>query len=110
MHIIEVEVSRQLKQALTEHEYKFRLPSSTPMEVIAALGKTPRWIAINEGIDAIWKFSLNAAPHDWLANARLKDKKAMQTRDRARESEEIGRFLLMHNFACLAEMLTKGTV
>ena len=108
LHVIETEVGRQLKTTMTEHEFRFVLPAATPMEVIAALGKTPRWIAISDGIDAIWKFALTATPGDWLANASLKYKKAQQTRDKARESEEIARFLQMHKFACLAEALTKG--
>ncbi len=108
LHVIETEVGRQLKQTLTEHEYMHRLPAATPMEIIAALGRCPRWIAISEGTDAIWKFALTASPEDWLANARLKHKKALQTRDRALESEEIADFLRTHRFSCLAEALTKG--
>jgi hypothetical protein len=105
-HIIEVEVSRQLKSNLSEHEYKFILPASTPMEVIAALGRAPRWIAIEEGPNAIWKFSLTASPDDWMANAGLKYKKAQQTRGKAQESEEIAVFLRMHKFNSLAEALS----
>jgi hypothetical protein len=108
LHVIETEVSRQLKLTLTDHEYKFRLPASTPMEVIAAIGKTPRWIAITDGAEALWKFSLQGSPEDWLANAALKYKKAQQTRDKARESEEIAMFLRMNRFTCLAEALGKG--
>lgn len=108
LHVIDTEVARQLKSTLTDHEYKFVLPASTPMEMVAALGKTPRWIAISDGSEAIWKFSLQASPEDWMANATLKLKKAQQTRDKASESEEIALFLRMNKFACLAEAITKG--
>lgn len=108
MHVIEAEVSRQLKQTLTEHEYKHVLPSSTPMEVIAALGRTPRWIAVSDGSDAIWKFSLSAGVDDWRANAALKYKKASQTLNKARESDEIAMFLSTHSFSCLAEAMSRG--
>ena len=108
-HIVDSEVTRQLKLSLTDHEYKFVLPATTPMEIMAALGKTPRWIAISDGTEAIWVFSLQASPNDWWANARLKHKKAQQTLNKARDSEEIARFLLMHKFSCLAEALSKGT-
>ena len=106
--IVETEVTRQLKMSLTEHEYVHSLPATTPMEVIAALGKTPRWIAIHDGGDAIWKFSLGASPDDWMSNARLKYKKAHQTITKGRESEEISLFLTKHKFESLAEAMSKG--
>lgn len=105
MHVIENEVGRQLKLTMTDHEYRHVLPASTPMEIIATIGRAPRWIAINEGIDAIWKFSLHATPDDWRANAALKHRKAAQTLNKARESEEIALFLSKHNFSCLAEAM-----
>jgi hypothetical protein len=108
LHVIETEVARQLKQMLTEHEYLHRLPAGTPMEIIAALGKTPRWIAVSEGTDAQWVFALMASPEQWMANAQLKYKKAAQTKDRARESEEISLFLKAHRFASLAEAMSLG--
>ena len=107
-HIVEIEVTRQLKLGLTEHEYLHVLPAGTPMEVIAALGKTPRWIAISEGTDAIWIPSLQASPEDWFANAALKEKKAIQTQAKADMSSEIGRFLAAHRFASLAEAMSLG--
>jgi hypothetical protein len=107
-HIIEAEVSRQFKGGLTEHEYLHVLPAGTPMEFIAALRKVPRWIAINEGSDAEWRFSLRASPDDWRKNAAMKIKKARQTLNRADESEEIAMFLIKHKFSCLEEALTKG--
>lgn len=107
-HIVEIEVGRQLKQTLTEHEYIHRLPAATPMDIIATLGSTPRWIAISDGVDALWKFALTATPEHWMDNAQLKHKKAQQTRDRALESEDIAKFLTANKFSCLAEALTKG--
>src|SRR5262245_48995648 len=58
LHVIEMEIARQMKTTLTDHEYKFVLPATTPLEMIATLGKAPRWIAISDGSEAIWKFSL----------------------------------------------------
>jgi hypothetical protein len=107
-HIIETEVSRQFKGVLTEHEYLHVLPAGTPMEFIAALRKVPRWIAIDEGADAEWRFALRASANDWRKNATMKGKKARQTQAKADESEEIALFLIKHKFANLEEALTKG--
>lgn len=107
-HIVEIEVNRQLKQGLTEHEYRHGLSPTTPMEVIAALGKTPRWLAINEGADATWVPALQASPENWFANAMLKEKKARQTQAKADMSSEIGRFLAVHRFSSLAEAIALG--
>src|SRR5262245_40687370 len=60
-HIIDTEVTRQLKMGLTDHETNFVLPANTPRDLIAALGKVPRWIAINDGSEAIWRPSLQAS-------------------------------------------------
>jgi hypothetical protein len=106
--LIDNEVSRQFKMGLTEHEARFRMPASTPSEIVAALGKVPRWIAINDGMDAVWVPSLQATPEHWFENAGLKEKKAMQTQAKANASVDIGRFLHMNKFASLAEAMTKG--
>ena len=107
-YLVENEITRQLKFGLTEHEFKHVLPASTPTEVIAALGKTPRWIAINDGSEAIWQFSLMASAEHWFQNAALKEKKAHQTQAKADVSSEIARFLVMNKFNSLAEALHKG--
>ena len=108
IHLIDMEVGRQMKMGLTEHETLFCLPAHTPAQIIAALGKVPRWIAISEGGDANWVPSLQATPQDWFKNAELKEKKARQTGNRANESMDIGRFLAMNKFASLEEALAKG--
>lgn len=108
LHIINVEVTRQMRQQLTEHEYRFVLPADTPMEFIAALSKVPRWIATSEGTEAIWVPSLQASPENWQQNARLKRKKAQQTMIKADVSEEIALFLIRYKFSSLAEAMSKG--
>jgi hypothetical protein len=106
--LIDGEVSRQFKMGLTEHEARFRMPAATPSEIVAALGKIPRWTAISDGTDAVWVPSLQATPEHWFANASLKEKKAMQTQAKANASVDIGRFLAMNKFASLAEAMAKG--
>jgi hypothetical protein len=108
-HIVDTEVTRQLKMGLTDHEAKFVLPASTPTDIIAALGKVPRWIAINDGSEAIWRPSLQASPDDWLLNSELKEKKARQTETKANVSMDIARFLMANKFSSLSEAISKGT-
>jgi hypothetical protein len=107
-HIVDIEVTRQLKLGLTDHEYKFVLPAETPMEIIAALGKVPRWIAISDGSEAIWVPALQATAVNWMENSALKEKKAQQTQIKANMSTDIARFLMMNNFSSLEEAITKG--
>jgi hypothetical protein len=107
-HVVDIEVTRQLKMDLTDHETKFVLPASTPMDLIAALGKVPRWIAINDGTEAIWRPSLQASPDEWLLNSELKEKKARQTEAKANVSIDIARFLMVHKFISLSEAISKG--
>jgi hypothetical protein len=106
--IIEDEVTRQMKMPLTEHEFEFRLSRDTPREIVAALGRVPRWLAISEGTDANWVFSLQATPDHWLLNAAMKEKKAQQTQRKANEALDIARFLAMHRYGSLQEALAKG--
>src|SRR5262245_22791620 len=47
-HIVDIEVTRQLKIGLTDHETKYVLPADTPAEIITALRRVPRWIAISD--------------------------------------------------------------
>lgn len=107
-YLIEGEVTRQLKMGLTDHEYKFVMPASTPMEIIAALGKVPRWIAIDDGSEAEWVPTLQATSEHWLLNSELKDRKAKQTEAKANMSLDIARFLAMNKFRSLEEALHKG--
>lgn len=107
-HIVDVEVTRQLKMGMTDHEYRFVLPADTPMEIIAALGKVPRWIAVSDGSEAEWVPALQATPTNWLENSQLKEKKAQQTQAKANVSTDIARFLTMNNFASLEEAISKG--
>lgn len=103
LHIIETEVTRQLKSGLSDHETTFVLPPTTPAEIREALGKIPRWIAIEEGPDALWINSLTARCEHWAANALMKEKKAKQTEKRANMSMDIARYLTMGGFNSLKE-------
>lgn len=108
-YMIEAEVTRQFKMGLSEHEAKFMMPASTPSEIVAALGRVPRWLAVSDGSEANWVFALQATPEDWMMNASLKEKKAEQTQRKANVSMDIARFLAMHSFRSLQEALSKGT-
>lgn len=107
-HIIDVEITRQLKMGLTDHEQKYILPAGTPAEIIAELGKVSRWISISDGSEAVWVPALQASPVHWMDNAALKEKKARQTQTKANASMDIARFLMTNHFASLEEALTKG--
>jgi hypothetical protein len=107
-YIVETEVTRQMKMGLNDYETKLVLPATTPMEIIAALGKVPRWIAISEGPEALWIPALQASKKEWFANAELKEKKALQTQAKANISVDIGRFLAMNKFNSLEEAMRKG--
>lgn len=108
VHLVDTELTRQMKMGLTNHETAYVLPASTPTEVIAAIGKIPRWIAINEGPDAIWVPALQATPLQWMDNSALKEKKAQQTQAKADMSTDIARFLISNRFESLEEAMTKG--
>jgi hypothetical protein len=107
--VVEDEVSRQMSARMTEHDFRFVLPASTPMDTIAMFGKIPsRWIAIADGPGAPWVFALSATADQWRQNATLKGKKARQTQAKSDVSLEIALFLESHKFTCLAEAMTKG--
>jgi rhodanese-related sulfurtransferase len=107
-HIVSTEVMRQFKQGLSEHAKEFVLPPAAPAELRQTLGKIPSWIAIEEGHDALWMFALKASRQHWEANARLKEKKAKQTIDRANVSMDVARFLSAHGFRSLEDLLGGG--
>ena len=105
LHLIEAEINRQFKSGLTEHLQKFKLSinPSCPIEIRESLHKIPSWIATSEGDGAIWVPSLQATPDNWLANAILKQKKAMQTERKAAVSLEIGQYLQRYKFGSLSD-------
>jgi hypothetical protein len=103
-HIIGTEVTRQFKAPLSEHAAEYVLPKSAPAEIVAAFGKIPEWIAIDEGGDALWIYALKARPEHWLANARLKDRKAQQTIAKANFSMDIARLLMAHGYSSLGSL------
>jgi hypothetical protein len=105
LHIIENEVTRQLKMPLTDHARDFVLPPSIRADVKDVLVKVPRWIAIEDGPDAIWMNTLAARHEHWQANAQLKEKKAVQTQMKANISLEVALFLETNGFANLDEAI-----
>jgi hypothetical protein len=105
MHIIEVEVTRAFKLPLTNHDIEFRLPPSVRADVKAIMQKVPRWIAIDEGKDAIWISTLKATSQHWLMNGQMKEKKAIQTEQKANISIEVGLFLDKNGFENLEEAI-----
>ena len=105
-HLIGSEVTRQFKSGLSEHTMRFVLPTTTPTEIIEALGKVPTWIAIEEGEGAIWMHALKATPDHWHANANIKEKKSLQTAKKANESIDIARYLIMNGFGSLQDAIT----
>lgn len=102
-HIVDTEVNRQLKIGLSEHAKLHMLPPTIPMDVVDTLGKVPAWIAIGEGPEAIWKHSLKATMNDWIANSKMKEKKAFQTARRANASMDVARFLQTYKFNSLED-------
>ena len=106
--IIEVEVTRQLKMPLTDHEKEFVLPATARAELKDIVNKVPRWIAIEDGREALWMSTLKARPEHWRANGALKEKKAEQTEAKADVSNEVAMFLALNGFASLEEAMRKG--
>jgi hypothetical protein len=105
VHLIGSEVTRQFKSGLSDHAVEFILPSTTPAEIIEALGKIPAWIAIEEGDSAMWVPALKASPEHWRANAELKEKKSLQTAKKANASVDIARYLAMNGFCSLEDAI-----
>jgi hypothetical protein len=103
-HIVSVEITRQFKTPLSDHAIDYILPKTAPAEIVAAFGKIPEWIAIEEGIDALWMFSLKARSEHWGANASLKEKKAAQTIAKANISLDMQRLLITYGFKSLEQM------
>jgi hypothetical protein len=106
-HIIGVEVARQFKQPLSEHATDYILPKTAPIEIIDAFGKLPEWIAIEEGSDAIWMYALKARAEHWKANFEMKQRKGLQTLQRANISQEIELFLERYGFKTLEDVFIK---
>ncbi len=108
-HIIQVEVSRQLKTPLSDHASTYVLPKSEPVEILKKLGSVPEWIAVEEGKDALWMFSLKARIPHWIANAELKHRKGQQTIAKGNVSLEIAMYLEANKFRSLGDVIGGGT-
>jgi hypothetical protein len=104
LHVIEGEVTRQLKTQLSDHEIEYILPKKMPEELKDILGKFPRWFAIEEGPDALWVHWEKATRDHWIANAQLKQKKAEQTRNAARAILDIVEWLELHGLRSLGDV------
>ena len=104
MHYIHTEIGRQFKCGLTEHEVEYILPTTIPEELIKLVGRVPRWIAIEEGTDALWIYWRNANCEHWGMNALLKRKKAEQTLNAARFSLEGSDYMKAHGIKSLGDV------
>lgn len=105
-NIVNTEVSRQFKSSISEHAQTFILPKDET-DILSQFERIPGWIAIEEGADALWVFSLKARPEHWMANAQMKEKKALQTIERANFSMEVAMYLETHGFKSLEDVLAK---
>lgn len=103
-HIVGVEITRQFKMPMSDHAVEFILPKTAPADIVAAFGKIPEWIAIEDGCDALWMYALKARAEHWGANAALKEKKAAQTIAKANISLDMQRLLTGYGFKSLEEM------
>ena len=108
MHLIETEVTRQLKMPLTDHDAEFRLPASIRADLKDIVVKIPRWIAIEDGKDAIWMSTLKARSEHWRANGVLKERKAAQTQAKANISMEVELFLEVNGFTNLEDAIARS--
>ena len=106
MHIINTEVGRQLKMPLTDHDAEYVLPKSVRDEVRELCNKVPRWIAIEDTVDATWMHTLKARPEHWEANGMMKTKKANQTQLKADVSTEVALFLYDKGYRNLEEAIS----
>jgi len=107
-HLIEMEMTRQMKTPLTEQQREYMMPAGTPPEILASLPKIAQFICLSDGTDPPWVMSLVASSEEWFLNNELKDKKARQTQAAANLPLDIGRFLAMFGYASLAEAFEKG--
>jgi len=90
---------------LTDHDAEFVTPKDVRDDVRDIVQKIPRWIAISEGIDALWMHTLKARTEHWEANGAMKTKKANQTQLKADLSIEVALFLLDRGFKTLEEAM-----
>lgn len=104
MHYINNEVLRQFKSSLTDHEIEYILPMKLPDELIKMMVRVPRWIAIEDGSDALWMYWRMATAVHWQANAQLKRKKAEQTLTAARFSVEVADYMEAHGISMLGNV------
>lgn len=108
MHIIDSEVTRQMRMPLTDHDAEFRLPPSMRADLKEIVVKIPRWIAIEEGPNALWMSTLKARAEHWELNGAMKGRKAAQTQAKADISTEVQMYLETHGFANLEEAIARS--
>lgn len=104
MYYINTELHRQLKANLTEHEIEYIPPTTIPKDLIKLMGRVPRWIAIEEGNDALWMYWRSATYEHWTANAQLKRRKAEQTLASARFSVDLADYMETHGIHTLGQI------
>ncbi len=106
-NIVTTEVARQFKSSISEHAQTFILPKDSAGDILSQFDRIPGWIAIEEGANALWIFSLKAKPEHWMANAEMKEKKAHQTIERANFSFEVAMYLETHGLRSLEDVIAK---
>src|SRR5215831_5763456 len=93
-----VEVKHQAQQGLPENTYGRVLPGAPPVLVQLMRG-LPQYIATGEGPGAIWVYTLDATPQEWMMHAELKRLKAEQTLRAVQKPNDIARYLAEFDLA-----------
>lgn len=105
--IYQAETERQLKSGLPDNVVRLAFRNAPP-ELVQVMPKLPAWIALSEGLHARWVPSLQATAEEWMANARMKQKKAQQTLTCADASADLARYLSEYGLNSLSDVLWTG--
>lgn len=105
LHILETEVTRQMKMPLTDHDAAFRMPPGVAAELKDIMVKIPRWLAIEKAKDALWMSTLKARPEHWAANGSLKVEIGEATLEKADISFEVRDYLRSNGYQSLEEAI-----
>jgi hypothetical protein len=103
-HIVGAAVGKGLKRGLPDNVLHHALPNAPP-ELVQVMPRLPAWIAIDEGVNAVWIPSLKATVEQWMANAKLKETKARETMKKANASADMAEFLIQYGINSLAETM-----
>lgn len=104
--VIEEEMTSQMKKALpADVVNRLSIAGRLPQDIMTHLHSLPAWIALREGRDAPWAFTLSASPREWLMNAEMKSRKARQTGKQAKLSRTIAELLNAHGANSLEQIV-----